>query len=273
MSPSLSYPKNGATGVDATKPFTWPSDPNATSYRLTIGTTQGSSDVLDSGQITGTSYSVHGLPSGSTLWARLTTTYPSSTSTSDISFVVSPSFKYPTTGSLGIDPSTPFKWSAAAGANGNTPTYRLLVGTTPGGNDLYDSGSISTTSAQVPASALPLNTTLYARVNISPGDGSTVPADTVFRVAGSAAPQVQMSYPADGATDVDTSEPFRWSYSPLADGYRLRLSSAGNVVRDSGTLAGNRFFAEDLPVGAYTGTLDASGSGASGSSSRHSRSA
>jgi hypothetical protein len=256
VSPSLSYPKDGARGVDATKPFTWPSDAQAQSYRLSIGTTKGASDVLDSGQITATSYRVHGLPSGTTLYARLTTQYASSTASNDISFAVAPSFKYPATGSLGIDPNTPFSWSPAAGANGNSPTYRLLVGTAPGGNDLYDSGSITGTSAQVPLSALPVNTTLYARVNISPGDGSTMPADTVFTVAGSAPPSAQMTYPQDGQTGVDTSEPFRWTFSPLVDAYRLKLSSGGSVVRDSGPLHVDRYFLEDLAAGQYTGTLE-----------------
>jgi hypothetical protein len=257
VSPSLAYPKDGAQGVDATKPFTWASDPAATSYRLTIGTTKGAGDLLDSGQITTASYPVHGLPAGSTLWARLTTTYGSSSTSSDISFAVSPSFKYPATGSLGVDRSTPFKWSAAAGANGATPHYRLLVGSTPGGNDLYDSGSITGTSASVPAAALPSDRTLYARVNISPGDGSTVPADTVFTVAGSAAPSVQMSYPTDGAANVDTSEPFRWTYSPLAEAYRLKITQGGNVVKDSGVVQVDRYVAEDLATGSYGGTLEA----------------
>ncbi len=255
-SPTFINPKNGAQGVDATKPFTWTSDSQAISYQLTVGTAQGANNILDSGKLTSTSYPVNGLPAGSKLWARLSTKYGATTRTSDVSFTMAPSFKYPASGALGVNPRTAFSWSPAVGLNGNAPTYKLSVGTTPAGSDLYTSGTLTQASATVPTSALPVGKTLYARVATSPGDGSTTYADTVFTVAGTPTPLPTMVYPASGG-NVDVNKPFQWTPTPLADAYRFTISSGNNVVRDSGEIQADRYFAEDLSTGAYTGELSA----------------
>src|SRR5581483_8814985 len=56
------YPPNGQTNVDGTQAFQW-TKAYAPAYKLTIGTTSGGSDVLSTGDLTTTSYTV----SGSTL--------------------------------------------------------------------------------------------------------------------------------------------------------------------------------------------------------------
>src|SRR3954466_3354739 len=76
-SSALTAPTAGAQFVDTTKPFTWTGDPAALSYRLTIGAAQGGSELADSGLTSVTSYAPPGLPANRTLWARLTTNYPS----------------------------------------------------------------------------------------------------------------------------------------------------------------------------------------------------
>jgi hypothetical protein len=255
VAPTFSYPDDGAKNIDPNRPFSWTTDAQATSYRVTVGRERGGAEVLDSGPTTASSLPMQGLPAGTKLWARLTTAYASSSSTSDISFTTSPSFKYPRSGSEGIDPAQPFRWSPIAAAGDAAPTYRLRIGTAPAANDLYESSSITETEQLVPASALPTGRTLYARVAMSPGDGSTSYSDAVFTVAGSPTPSVDLTYPADGAADVDVSRPFEWTVTPMAQAYRLEISSGGSVVRDSGPIHVPGWFAEDLPTGAYSGKL------------------
>ena len=61
--------------------------PGAQSYRLTVGRTRGSDDLVNSHDVTATSYRARALPAGSHLWARLSTkTGGRWASASDISF-------------------------------------------------------------------------------------------------------------------------------------------------------------------------------------------
>jgi hypothetical protein len=134
-------------------------------------------------------------------------------------------FIYPTSGQLSVEASHAFQWSAVSGTLG----YRLQVGTSPGANDVFDSGVITATSVTV--LKLPASGTLYARVQSIP---SHAPAPLVghfphatyvtFRpdanVAGAA-----FIYPAEGGT-ADADTPISWQPDPLARSYRLTIGSA-----------------------------------------------
>ncbi|MGI8559439.1 MAG: S8 family peptidase [Solirubrobacteraceae bacterium] len=71
----FTYPTNGQTNVDTTKPFTWSTAPAAQGYYLTVGTTKGGYDVVNSGPIPASqsSYNVPAMPAGQTLYATLYT--------------------------------------------------------------------------------------------------------------------------------------------------------------------------------------------------------
>jgi hypothetical protein len=72
--------------------------------------------------------------------------------------VLRPTFSHPTNGATGIDYSLPFTWSSASGAQ----AYDVYLGTTQGGNDIADSGGLSSTSWT--PSHLPAGTTVWARL-------------------------------------------------------------------------------------------------------------
>lgn len=67
------HPLDGATGVDVTQPFQWTAAFEAQGYRLYVGTSPGSNDVHDSGDLTATAYLAGGLPSTGILYARVWT--------------------------------------------------------------------------------------------------------------------------------------------------------------------------------------------------------
>ena len=61
------YPRQGAQNVDTSSPFQWTTVPGALAYYLYVGTSQGAKDLVNTGEIPQTSYTVPPLPSGVTL--------------------------------------------------------------------------------------------------------------------------------------------------------------------------------------------------------------
>ena len=80
------HPLDGATGVDLTRPFHWTTTIGAQAYYLYVGTSPGANDVLDSGEVAGTSYLPSGLPSSGILYARIWTKVNGMWRHSDIAF-------------------------------------------------------------------------------------------------------------------------------------------------------------------------------------------
>ncbi len=70
---SLVTPTNGATGVDTDQPLTWETVAEALGYKLTVGTTPGNGNILntiDVGNVT--AYNLGSLPYGSTIFVKIT---------------------------------------------------------------------------------------------------------------------------------------------------------------------------------------------------------
>ena len=150
-------------------------------------------------------------------------------------------FLYPLNGQQNVSTVKPFQWSSPPGAL----RYRLYVGTTTGGNDLADSREISATSFSVPA--LPLNSTLYARIWTNTGANGWVSQDVSFTAAPGPAAFV---YPVNGQQNVNTAKPFQWSSPPGALRYRLYVGTTpgGNDLADSREISATSFSVPALPV-------------------------
>ena len=250
---ALFYPINGQQNLDTSSRFRWAPGVNAQAYYLTVGTSPGAGDLVDTGEIQATSWPIPLLPVGQTFYARLSTeingvwTYPG-----DVSFTAALRFGNPAPQSADIDPSLAFWWSAAFGGSG---TYHLSIGSSPGANDLYDNAAVESNSFTLPASALPPGSTLYARIREAPADGIERRADTVFTVAGTAVTPATMVYPAAGTTNVDVSLPFQWAPTDMGQAYRLEISNGPSLVLDTGSIVVPRYFDETLPLGSYSGQL------------------
>ena len=70
----FTQPTNGATNISTTQPLTWSGVAAATYYGISVGTTQGGYDVVNTGPLpsTQTSYQPSpALPAGQKLWARV----------------------------------------------------------------------------------------------------------------------------------------------------------------------------------------------------------
>lgn len=157
--------------------------------------------------------------------------------------VPSCSFIYPVNGEVKVKSDSLLKWTPVPGANG----YYLSVGTTPGGQEIFASGRLETTSCAVPA--LPAGPTLYARVLAELRGGETVHADVVFTAEGTPITGARLVYPVDGAQDVDSGQAFQWSKIDIAQAYRLEILSENVLLHDSGEINVTRRFITELPKG------------------------
>ncbi len=139
---AFTFPLNGQSSIDSTKPFTWTTIPQAQSYILVVGTKQYGSNLVNSGALPATqsSYATPVLPTGITLYATLLTEVNGAyTRFQAIDLSAEPGmgrFTFPLGGFMFGDPPTKFTWSTIAGAQ----NYWLVVGTTPFGSNVLNSG-------------------------------------------------------------------------------------------------------------------------------------
>jgi hypothetical protein len=163
---ALTSPTPGATLGTSNVHFTWTTGVGVTHYNLWLGLNGvGSSNLYNSGVTSATSAIVPTLPAkGGTIYARLysdvggrweSTDYTYTAATGVLAAISSPS---PGT-TLGTSNVT-FTWTAGVGVT----YYNLWVGLNGvGSSDLYNSGSITNTTATVPK--LPASgATLYVRL-------------------------------------------------------------------------------------------------------------
>ena len=190
---TLTYPPNGGVNIDQTQPATWTTIASAQEYELFIGSTRGANDVTDSGQTLSATFAMTRLPVGPTLYARLWTETAGVWRYRDSSFTAAPSgpqFVFPTDGEVAVDATQPFQWTPPP----NAAAQELRVGTSPGGNDVFDSGVMVATSAVV--NGLPTTGALYARA-LSSVNGVWHSTDIAFTLE-AASPIASIVVPSDG---------------------------------------------------------------------------
>src|SRR5206468_2298792 len=225
-------------------------------YYLYVGTSPGAKDLVNSGETTlasvlTTRFGVE-LPAGVTLYARLYTrandvwVYRDSTFTA---MRLTPHFIYPTDGAFAVDATLPFRWTPA----GNATAHELRIGTTPGGTDVFKSGTIAVPTALVIGA--PRTGTLYARA-LSKVNNTWTFTDIAFTLASSVGPST-IVVPANGEAGFDTARPFEWTANSLARGYRLTLGTAPGAadLHDSGEIQVTRRFVPQLPIGTLFGRV------------------
>jgi serine protease len=160
----LTYPVDGQSGIDATQPFTWAGIPNAQDYILVVGTTRNGTDLVNSGILppTQSSLTVPAMPAGRTLYATLLTKVNGTWSRyQGITFTAGPAranLTHPVNGQTGVANPGTFTWTAGSRAQ----NYYLVVGTTPNGTDLVNSGVLAPTQSSFEVPALPRGHILYA---------------------------------------------------------------------------------------------------------------
>jgi hypothetical protein len=138
-------PVNGATLVDTSSPIAWTAVANAQAYYLYIGTSLGATDLVNTGELQGTSYQAYGLPAGQLLYARLWTKKAAIWRYTDITFTAAPGAPTlkatvitPANGATGVNPTSLIQWTGLP----NAQKYYVNVGSTLGAIDLIDSQEI-----------------------------------------------------------------------------------------------------------------------------------
>jgi len=235
-SPTPPGPLSGASQT-----FTWSAGAGATAYWIDAGSTAGGSQYFQSGNIGNVlTENVTGLPTnGSTVYVTLYSlvsgnwlgnayTYTAFSASGAAGVLTTP-----TPGSTLAGSTVTFDWTAGAGAN----NYWLDVGSTPGGNQYYQSGA--------------LGNVLTVTVNGLPTDGSTVYVTLYSLVGGqwlsnsytytaynASSGLAAMQTPTPGSTLSGNVQAFTWSSDPSATAYWMDIGSTagGNDIYQSGNL-------------------------------------
>ncbi|MGA2459625.1 MAG: hypothetical protein ABSF85_18840, partial [Terriglobales bacterium] len=193
----MTSPTSGTTLSGSSVTFTWSAGTGATGYWLDVGTAEYGNTIYQSGTLSNTVFSqtVSGLPTdGSTVYATLYTisngmkVYNEYTYTAFNAAAAAAAMQSPTPGSTLTANSVTFTWNAGK----NVSAYWMDVGNVAGGNQWYQSGSITILSATVPngrPNGNPMYVTLY-----SLGGGQWVSNPSMYY----AAPGAVMQTPGAG---------------------------------------------------------------------------
>lgn len=255
-SPTPPGPLSGASQT-----FTWSAGSGATAYWIDAGSSAGGNQYFQSGNIGNVlTENVTGLPTnGSTVYVTLYSLVSGiwlSNSYTYTAFNVSGAagvITTPTPGSTLTSSTVTFSWTAGAGAS----AYWLDVGSTPGGNQYYQSGNLgnvlTTTVSGLPTDGSTIYVTLYSFIGGSwSGNAYTY---TALNASGNLA---VMQSPTPGTFINGTSATFTWSVDPNATGYWLDISAVtpgGNDVFQSGNLGANTSVTVNSLPGSGTTTL------------------
>ena len=211
-----------STGVT----FQWTS--GAAEYWLQIGSDIGSSNYYNSGSLgTSTSATVKGLPSdGSTVYVRFWYRVTSGGTWVYIDYTYAGGciIVSPVPGSTLSSTTVTFQWTSGAAE------YWLQIGSSVGGSDYYNSGSLGT-SISVTATGLPGDSrTVYARLWYRVTSGGTwVYTDCVYNgyIMTSPVPDTKLS---------STSVTFQWTSGAAEYWLQIGSSVGGNDYYNSGSL-------------------------------------
>jgi hypothetical protein len=163
---TMVFPVNGTVIFPSPQTFSWLQVPGAIYYCLTVGSSQGGTDLLNSGLLTNSqlSYPVPALPGSQPLWARIYSYVQGTWTWTDAKFSATgastATFTRPTLGATNVDTTRPFTWAPVSSAG----YYAVTVGTTMGANDLVNSGLLQPNQTSFAVPALPSGKTLWARV-------------------------------------------------------------------------------------------------------------
>ncbi len=153
------HPTEGQT-LDTTTPLSWSPVSGAQQYGLTMGTSRGGRDLVNIGlSSTTSSFAVSMLPTGRTIYARLSTMINGAwVGYDDVAFTTDGAvFTGPLDGQTTT--ATRLNWTGVAGA----AEYGLWIGTGPAKADLV-SLHLSSSTLSYDGSKLPIGVRLYARI-------------------------------------------------------------------------------------------------------------
>jgi len=231
---TLNSPTSGSTDVLVDSYLSWDAAPNATGYMVTVGTTSGGTEILNTFDV------------GNILTYNLATDLPENTviyvsiipynadgdaigcteesfTTEDLLFPPDcTTLSDPLAGAINVPIDTDFNWNAVANATG----YRINIGTNSIFFGEFDVGNALTYDL---AFDLPENTEIYVRIIPYNLDGDAIGGCTseIFTTGDDLMPPTctTLSSPVSGATNVIVSTDLTWNAIAEATGYTLTVGT------------------------------------------------
>jgi hypothetical protein len=240
---TITYPPNAAAHADLSQPIQWTTIAGAQAYYLYVGTTQGARDIVNSGEMSQTSYVLRTFPANQLLYARIYTKLGGAWRFTDSTFsgdVLTAQITSPLDATTTADWAQPIQWTTVSTAQ----AYYLYVGTSQGANNLINSGELHQTSYS--ASSLPANQTVYARLYTEVG-GVWRYIDSSFR---GDILTTRIISPVNGATTADWMQPIQWTIVPNAQAYYLYVGSSlgAHDLINTGEMHQTSYVATNLPA-------------------------
>ena len=264
--PDLISPANGSTGVAVDQIIDWELVPGIPGYRILLGTTPGGSELVEQSVGSATFYVPPlGLPENTTIYVTIVLDFLFEAGEDIIctgqsfttgSVTAPPScntIDYPSDGAEEISVFSSIRWSYTPTASG----YNLLVGTTPGGGDIFD-GDVGNVLSFNPPGDFPPTTTLYVQLQPYNSMGAAVgPCTTTSFQTGIIQAIPGCSYlisPLDGAINVPLTSRLEWASVANADGYRVTIGDTpynANVLDDVALESTSVVLVDFLPNSVY----------------------
>ncbi|WP_054850777.1 BspA family leucine-rich repeat surface protein, partial [Olleya sp. ITB9] len=245
---SLTLPLDGATDVLIDTDFSWNAIPNATGYLLSLGTTSGGIEILNSIDVGNvTTYDLpNNLDTNRLIFVNITPynavgdaigCAEESIRTGDAASTDPPnctSLTTPLNNATDVDITTDLSWTAITEATG----YIISVGTTTGGTDILDNQDVGNVTTYNLVSDLPETTTIF--VTIAPYNAiatATGCTEESFTTETLPTPPncTTLTSPLDNATDVDITTDLTWNAATDATGYSISVgtTSGGTDIIDN----------------------------------------
>lgn len=178
--PTISYPSNGALNIPVDATITWPAVQGINGYVLSLGTTPGGTEILDSQPIGIDNFYTPplGLPENTQLYLSLslipfdqppikcgeiTFTTIDVTTPPPCTILVAPD-----NNAANVTIITEIVWAYAPTATG----YKLSMGTEPGGTDLVDNLDVGNVLRYDPPDDLPQDTEIFVTIIPSNDNGN-----------------------------------------------------------------------------------------------------
>jgi len=250
--PTLNGPFNGANNVPVDTSITWTSIAGVPGYLISIGTTPGGTDIVNSVNVgSATTYKPPlGLPENSTIYVTLTIFFfnaPDITCDSELfstADVTSPppctAVRIPEDGATNVNVASSIFWNSASTAT----SYTVTIGTTIGGTDIANL-NVGNQLSYDPPTNFQFDTTYYVSVIPENENGTTVDvcSETSFTTGSMATIPgcTSLVSPFNNDINVPLTPLLEWTVVPDATGYRVTIG----LTPDSAEVIDNLVFTDN----------------------------
>ncbi|XMO88420.1 T9SS type B sorting domain-containing protein [Algibacter sp. AS12] len=232
----LIQPLNGETNAPVGTNLTWDFIPNATGYKLNIGTSFGANDILNNFDVgNSTSYNLPvNLPGNSNIYVNITPYNSNGDATScfDEYFITGASemgltctqLIQPLTNAVNVSVETNLNWFKVPNATG----YKLTIGITPGGTELLNNFDVGNTTTYNLLGNFPANTNIYVSIIPYDSTGDAASCSLEYFITGDSiiAPScTNLTVPKDGDKNVTFNTDITWLPVTSAKGYKINIST------------------------------------------------